>query len=337
MLRFETQYSGIRENELYILFTTTVWERLDPQQRLDALQEVENRFAGREGREPYRVAVIPPKERRPGLQGYMVFDPSVRPTIYLNENYFGLGGGLDFLGLDYSAVGALETVLHEGRHCYQYEAVLQGSDKVAPDVLQAWAVNCVNYYSSDGTQAGFGIYEFQPMERDANHFAASELKEIYRHIVNLTGERDADFEEALNRLLIDRLNSVLNVAENVDQGQLEEMCDALTDRLQDAWEDSSDPMHELMVIYGIDPEDTSRQVFGDLFNIVGAGKNMNDYLDGLETLNEELDDFSDLSADLKRFDDWLRQDFTAMKERLDEREQLDKRMDRLDMGVRRFM
>lgn len=335
MLRYDTQYSGLKENELYLLFGTESWEGMTAQQRLDALQEIENRFAGREGREPYRVLVIPPEQHDPGVQGYMVFEPGSRPMIYLNQYYFG--GGADYLDSTYNAVGALETVLHEGRHCYQYEAVLNGNDRVDPDTLQAWAANIMRYIPSDGTNAGFGVYEFQPLERDANGFAATELKDIYRHMVHLSGERDEGFEMALVALFESRAVSVMNVMWNTDAAMVEAYCEEMEDLLRTALEDETDAHHELAVIYGLDPDCAREYIFRDHDRITRGQIDDGDYLDGLGSLFTELNDFSDLADDLARFDRWHDQPFTILDGRHVARERLDQKVDRIDLGARKFM
>lgn len=336
MLRYDTQYAGLKENEVYCLFGTEAWAQLDEHQRLDALQEIENRIAAREGREPYRVALVPDDEWEPGLMGYMQFSMTERPTIHLNGCFFMDAEDLDFLDMDYSAVTALHTLLHEGRHCFQREAVVNGDDRIDPGTLRDWAANVVHYFCDDETEGQFGVYEFQPLERDANAFAAQTVQDIYRHIVNLTGERDEGFEAELGRLLIERYASGLNVALNVDEDLLDDYREQMAESIREALEDEWHPYHELAVMYGLDEEECDSYVFRDIHAVMDDPGCIVNYYDGLETLGSRLDDFSDLAADLKRFDDWFGQDFTVLTERHVLREDPEEKMDKLDYGYRRF-
>ena len=38
MLRYDTQYAHLKENEVYLLFCSGIWERMSAEQRRDALQ-----------------------------------------------------------------------------------------------------------------------------------------------------------------------------------------------------------------------------------------------------------------------------------------------------------
>ena len=336
MLRYDTQYSGLKENEVYLLFGTEKWAQLNEAQRMDALQEIENRIAAGEGREPYRVNIVPEEEWEPGLMGYMQFSVDERPTIYLNGCFFENAEDLDFLDMDYSAVTALHTLLHEGRHCFQREAVLRGNEKIDPQTLRDWAANVVSYFCDSDTEGQFGVYEFQPLERDANSFAAQTLGDIYRHIVNLTGERDEGFEAELGRLVIERIGSGLNVAENVDEALLDEYRQRFAGAIREAMEDEWHPYHELAVMYGLDEEACDEYVFKDILSVLDNPECIMNYLDGLDTLGDKLEGFSDLAADLARFDDWFRQDFTVLTELHALAENPEKKLDKLDHGYRRF-
>lgn len=341
MERYETPYSGMKENELYLLFGTDRWAGLNAQQRLHALQEIENRFAWREGRTPCRVMVLPEDEQASESDGYlcgqMDYYADGGPAIYLNGGYLGIGADADYMASAFNSAAALDTLLHEGRHCYQEQAVQEGNLPVDPDTLRNWGVNSLHYINSDYSDVGAAIYEFQPIERDANHFAAVELREIYRHIVCLTGERDVGFEEAMQRLLQDRAISVMRVAECLDEQIVAEYSRELTDTMNALYECDGSIHQALMVMLGIDPDEAADAYFRDVRRIMHSDDVPLEYLDGLDTYVESLQDFTDLEDDLKRFDGWLRMDFRPLKENLPIRESPDRRVDKLDRGMRRFM
>lgn len=338
MLRYDTQYAHLKENEVYLLFCSGVWEKMSAEQRRDALQEIENRVAAAEGREPYYVDRIPAdmEEESPNTMGYIEFAMDERPVIHLNSHYFENDDDLDFMDSEFSAVNALHTLLHEGRHCFQREAVLNGNERIDPETLRMWAANAIAYFDDDETHGQFGVYQFQPMERDANCFAAETIKDLYRHIVNLSGERDREFEADLERMLQERIYSGMNVYENVDEKLLDEYRKELRECLQEALDDPNHYWHELAVIYGLDPDGCDDYIFGDVYRITENKDNIADYLDGLDTVQDELDDFSDLAEDLARFDDWFKNDFTILKELHPLPEAPDRRLDTLDRGFRRF-
>lgn len=334
----KTAYSSMKENELYLLFQADSWRRMGVQQRLQALQEIENRFADRAGRTACEIRIIPRGSENDDCCGYMDYHSDGGPAIYMNDRYFSLGAEAAYLAATFNSVTALDTLLHEGRHCYQTEAVLNGSADVDADTLRAWAASDLHYYDGSGDDADFAVYQFQPIERDANHFAGTRIKDIYRHIVMLTGERDAEFEAALDNLCTDRQRAVEGVELYLDGNAIAEYKQDLTEILDGYYYAEEDCQQQmLMALLGLEPEATAEAVFRDLDRIVAGRTDASVYLDGLDRYREELHDFSDLADDIRDFDAWLCRDFTPLKDGRVEREKIDRKLDRLDHGMHRFV
>ena len=114
---------------LVALFGQESWKALDAERRLNALRQLEAQTARMSGRTPLDVRVMPEKAGSGGMLGY--YDHS-RRSMFLHPRYLQ-SGGLN-LG-DYSAAAAIRTVLHEGRHGFQWISVAGGSDRVPQDTL----------------------------------------------------------------------------------------------------------------------------------------------------------------------------------------------------------
>jgi|GEM_PF-5904011 len=137
------------------------WEKLNFQERVEVLREVEAKQAALEGRVPTRIET----EKMPeGALGRHVADTN---TLYINEA----------LVRDRSPVLATNTVLHEGRHATQDHAVKSGvSVRHGADVVSEWKQNFERYISP---MENFRRYWRQPIEVDARAYAGSICEKLY--------------------------------------------------------------------------------------------------------------------------------------------------------------
>lgn len=143
------------------------WSRLSPQERLAAMQHVENLVAD--------IAHRPPCEVRGeslGTGHYGFYNPNDH-TIVLNTDY--LDGSYD------SYKETLDTVIHEGRHAYQYYNVDHRQVHPSDGDFTNWSENLhedrwglfpENYGYQSASEVGFQRYWMQPVEADARAFAA---------------------------------------------------------------------------------------------------------------------------------------------------------------------
>ena len=126
------------------------WENLDPGERLETLQELENKLAEIQGRPPAPVFARP---LPPGNMGY--FDPTTNSISIGHEMLYDPSMRLELI----------DTIAHEGRHAYQHYAVEHPGFHPDEHEVEYWRMNFENYLSSDFF--GFEIYRGQPVEVDA--------------------------------------------------------------------------------------------------------------------------------------------------------------------------
>lgn len=179
---------------LALAFTENNWSAMSPAQRLQALQRLENHFAQSFGRPALEIREIPPQQSQAGLMGFYKHNERrmyIHPRFLQNPN----------LALtNYSASDAVLTVLHEGRHGFQFHASANGSSRVPRSQLTEWAMNHCRYfgYSSGSSESAMALYYFQPVEMDARRFARENVEEFARRIAVLTGRCDNVFRRTLD-------------------------------------------------------------------------------------------------------------------------------------------
>lgn len=165
------ELTQVNDQELYTMCSTNGWAKLDKETRLAVFQEIENRQARLCGRRPKRICIMSPEESRP-QNGGVVFGNTNEDRIEINCNFFsGMGNRLGF-----PAALGLGTVIHEGRHVFQMEAV---AHKLLPDApavpeLQRlrWEADMTVYTNR------MPLYALQSIEQDARMFAHNKLRQI---------------------------------------------------------------------------------------------------------------------------------------------------------------
>lgn len=158
------------------------WPGLSIDEKLVVLQDIENEMAIRENRSPCRVTgeFIPSDDRGITL-GYYNRDSR---NITINTEQLDRASKY---GNDFHV--HLDTILHEGRHAYQHQAVMaeiEHNDKVQ---LAEWVENMKpgNYITFERNPRG---YYLQPIEKDAREFAAT-------NALLLGEERDASLRHGI--------------------------------------------------------------------------------------------------------------------------------------------
>ncbi|MBQ7579307.1 MAG: hypothetical protein IJT25_02105, partial [Clostridia bacterium] len=147
---------------IYSKFKGSHWQNYSIEKRLKILQALENKLAKKAHREPLPVIVHPD----PNWNCFGMFQvQSGKRILFINEN---------LLYKHELRYHALETIIHEGRHAYQYNVI---NSKISPlnFKAKAWKKNYEGYFSSN-TDAT--IYSFQPIERDAQKFTIKMLKKL---------------------------------------------------------------------------------------------------------------------------------------------------------------
>lgn len=166
----EIQVAQIREEFLNIPeLQYDNWKELSIEQRIDALNTMEQKVAEIAKRDPMQVVVEP---MRSGVMGY--FDGTklaISEKSLMESGYF-------------SYVQAMDTLFHEGRHAYQWYNIDRIGDGCAErneSLVRAWHDNHVLGYRSETFKIknwGFMRYQEQPVEVDARVFAERVLQEL---------------------------------------------------------------------------------------------------------------------------------------------------------------
>ena len=161
---------------IFSKFKKRRWLRYNTNKRLRVFQALEKKYAKKQGREPLPV-VLHPDSTWNCLGMFTVKNGEKR--IVLNEDLL-IDVSLRFHGM--------ETILHEGRHAYQYEIVNQKLPWYAFRAKR-WQKNWRGYIPSAQSSAA---YNHQIIERDAQKYA---LKQMLKLDYKYRG--DPDWERTL--------------------------------------------------------------------------------------------------------------------------------------------
>ena len=197
---------SVRQDDLYLLFTDEKWASMKTASRLALLQEIENRRAAADGREPAKVCVGDKNEfSHPGSLG-VYFDEV--GEIHLNYRYFSDQSPL------HSGAGALGVLLHEGRHAYQFFRIRNGINDQSAEILKEWLSSTGFYQSPDGSALGMALYALQSIEDDARRFSRRELQRIIHNLM-LRGIDSRSFIREYQEALQGEENIIMIIRENL--------------------------------------------------------------------------------------------------------------------------
>ena len=141
------------------------WEHLSLNERLETLQEAENRMAEAQGRQAMTVEL----KRMPSNQhGYMSWSEG---KIVLNQELVS-ANGME------SLQNSVRTLVHEGRHAYQYHNVYVERTEPNSEKFLSWRENLCGSGYMDAQRYGFRMYYIQPVEVDARVFAESVVSQV---------------------------------------------------------------------------------------------------------------------------------------------------------------
>lgn len=146
------------------IFAGEKWDKATFKERMAALQSVEKFLAKQSGREPRTVTA---KVNYPQLGGFN----QTKPELIINQEL--VREGISRRGDNYNA---LATVIHEGRHSFQHDAVT-GKIPTSESQLSKWEKN---FYPGVYTESKQGLadHHFQPIESDAREYTNNTLKQF---------------------------------------------------------------------------------------------------------------------------------------------------------------
>ncbi len=196
-----TVYGAYNDKDLYGMFRSDVWSRMNENQRQQLLQETVNRVAksmGEKGACEVRFADLPSN----------VYGQQSGNVIELNRNNFALdkrthqSNGYKFvLPFEHSNYMALQTVLHENIHAWQNQLIDKTINNADKELIAQYTAN--NFTSSmivdhtadnkkilrqgsqymNGVTPGYGyqMYYLQATERDAHKFGERQALNIMNY------------------------------------------------------------------------------------------------------------------------------------------------------------
>ncbi|MGN1259314.1 MAG: hypothetical protein ACI4T8_03725 [Christensenellales bacterium] len=149
---------------IYNKFKLRKWQKFSPGKRQQILEQVEQKQAKKLNRPVLPVIV----NDNPRWNSYGMFEAKGgREHLVLSIN---------LLTQENLRFHALETILHEGRHAYQYH-LTNSTPKGLINKLHAkkWKENYGGYITSAEDQFAYSI---QPIERDAQKYAIKQMKKM---------------------------------------------------------------------------------------------------------------------------------------------------------------
>lgn len=151
------------------------WRISSINERKIALEQLEHDMARKQGREPVKIVY-----KSLPMYNYGQYDHSNR-TMVLNNS----------LIRDPSEnVHAIETVIHEGRHAYQFTVTDGDLEPSKFDEAEKWLQNRFYYFPEDT----YHRYYYQPIERDAHQYSFEQTKRIYADLIKRYGS-DRHYDE----------------------------------------------------------------------------------------------------------------------------------------------
>jgi len=148
---------------VFFRFHGAIWENYPPQKRLKVLQALEKKMAKKQGR-PWVNVEIHPDENWPNLGMFQV--RGNRQVLYINNNLV-LNHAYRFF--------AMETIIHEGRHAYQYYVINNKNLHFYNVKERRWKENWKGYIPSEENLTDYNI---QAVERDAQGYTLKMLKRL---------------------------------------------------------------------------------------------------------------------------------------------------------------
>lgn len=166
---------------LYSKFKGCHWQDYSPIKRLKILQALETKMAKKQHREPMPV-VLSNKLGESVLGTFEV--EGHKKVLYISDK---------LIYEHHFRFYAMQTILHEGRHAYQYKVINNDHISWFNFLARRWKKNFNRYHTAKEDET---LYAMQEVERDAQKFAIDTLKSLsYKY------HNEKDFQWTLNNLI----------------------------------------------------------------------------------------------------------------------------------------
>lgn len=207
------------QDGLYKCFHRITWGKLSEAGRLRLLQEFENRQAKLDGR---RAITIRTEDMPENSRGYHQILRDGTETVVINLKLIKAQSATPFQSFStFTAADALETVIHEGRHAFQHNAIKQKSDQVSEQARLEWRTVMGEFggvYMPP--EENFLVYVMQSIEMDARRFARRKIRQIGDRLAEL-GMGDIHFTITGNKLLANEKRYLAWVREQITLEQID--------------------------------------------------------------------------------------------------------------------
>ena len=145
------------------------WDSLSPETKESMIKEYANRVAKAFELNCYKGVYF--EDMSPSLLGYNNGDGSIHLNRhYLNDNHV-------------SPIELIDTITHELRHQYQFEAV-RGLHNISDDVRKEWKTGFEKYTIDSPYVYDPWGYIYNPFEIDSNYAATTVVREITKDMIN---------------------------------------------------------------------------------------------------------------------------------------------------------
>ena len=145
-------------------FRGSHWQNYTPDKRLQILQALENKMAKKQHRKPTIICVNP--DLPEGCLGLFEATSINNQHIFINDQ---------LLYHHKLRFHAMETIIHEGRHAYQYDIVRRKHIPFLNFTARRWKKNWQAYFTATDNPT---IYNMQAIERDAQKYTIVMLKNL---------------------------------------------------------------------------------------------------------------------------------------------------------------
>ena len=166
---------------IYNNFKLKKWSRFSAGKRQRILEKVEKKQAKKLNRPTLPVIV----NTSPDCSYYGMFEACANGKQILHIN-------VRLLKEPHLRFHALETIFHEGRHAFQYNAIHKRKPRAFEFRKKRWIENYAGYINSSEDHLFYGA---QPIERDAQRYAIKRLERMYRRFQN-----EDDYHETLEQM-----------------------------------------------------------------------------------------------------------------------------------------
>ena len=206
-----TRYSENSNSEINELYRSAIWRVLSSEERLDALQELENRAAEKLGNQPCEICT---EEMNGSQYGYYY-----NGKIYVNESLINngtlryvdeTGNVLEYIPNDTNAQ-MMDTIHHENYHAYQNEVIHGWLEHNDQQEIELWRANEDMYISSSDNGI---LYRIQSQERTAFDRGEQQTKIAFEELESKYGD-DAGYQEYLTSINQDSYKNALTEAQEM--------------------------------------------------------------------------------------------------------------------------